>query len=67
MDSKKLKDLKPGQFFTRKPIDAPTEKQVYVRCAYDRTQKKYECQSFSDISRCIYLKGETEVYTDFIF
>ena len=67
MDPKKLKDVRPGQFFTRKPIDAPKEKQVYVRGAYDRAQKKYECQNFADISRCIYLKGETEVYTEFIF
>ena len=63
----KLKELKPGAFFTRKPVDAPTEKQVYVRGAYDRAQKKYECTSWADTSRCIYLKGETEVYTDFIF
>ena len=63
----KLKDLKPGAFFTRKPVDAPKESQVWVRGAYDRAQKKYECTNFADISRCIYLKGETDVYTYFIF
>ena len=62
-----LRDLKPGQFFTRKPIDAPKESQVWVRGAYDRSQKKYECTNWADTSRTIYLKGETNVYTDFIF
>ena len=63
----KLKDLKPGAFFTRKPIDAPKESQVYVRGAYDRTLKKYECTKWNDTSKSINLKGETEVYTYFIF
>ena len=63
----KIKDLKKGDFFTRKAIDVPTEKQVFIRGDYDRTQRKYECQRFDDISTCIYLKPETDVHTDFIF
>ena len=63
----KIKDLKKGDFFTRKAIDVPTEKQVFIRGDYDRAQRKYECQRFDDISACIYLKPETDVHTDFIF
>ena len=62
-----LRDVKPGQFFTRKPIDAPKESQVWVRGAYDRSQKKYECVRFDDICQCCYLRGDTEIYTDFVF
>lgn len=63
----KVKDLKKGEFFTRKPIENPTENQVYIRGDYDREYKRYRCDKFSDISKDILLKGETEVYTDFTF
>ena len=63
----KLKDLKIGEYFTLKPIENPTEKQVFIRGEYDRTEKKYECGRFDDISYTRYLKGDTEVYTDFTF
>lgn len=63
----KLKDLKIGEYFTLKPYSEPTEKQVYIRGEYDRTEKKYECGRFDDISYTRYLSGKTEVYTDFIF
>lgn len=62
-----VKDLRPGDFFTRKPVAVPTEKQVWARCGFDRAQKKYECMNYEDANRFIYLKGETEVFTDFIF
>lgn len=62
-----LKNVKPGRFFTRRPIDAPKESQVWVRCNYDRILKKYECINWADIGRTVYLKGDTKVYTDFIF
>lgn len=67
MEAKKLKDLKPGAFFTRKPIEEPKENQVYLRGAYDRAQKKYECTNFGDMNKVIYLKGETIVYQGFTF
>ena len=67
MEGIKLKNLKQGEFFTRKPIESPKESQVFIRRAYDKAQKRYECQRFSDISECLYLKGETTVYVDFIF
>lgn len=63
----KLKDLKRGEYFTLKPIDEPTEKQVYIRGDYDRAERKYECIKFSDVNYCRYINGEKEVYTDFVF
>lgn len=62
-----VKELKKGEFFTKKPIENPTERQVFIRGEYDRTQKKYECTRFDDVSACCYLKAGTEVYTDFTF
>ena len=38
----KLKELKQGDWFTLKPIEAPKESQVYIRGEYDRTEKKYD-------------------------
>ena len=63
----KLKDLKIGEYFTLKPYSEPTEKQVYIRGEYDRTERKYDCGKFCDISYSRYLKGNTEVYTEFTF
>ena len=63
----KLKDLKQGEYFTRKPNEYPTDKQVLVRGEYDRTSKRYSCLHFDDINNEILLKGETLVYTDFTF
>lgn len=63
----KLKDLKIGEYFTLKPIEEPKENQVYIRGEYDRTEKKYECGKFSDISYTRYINGDREVYTDFTF
>ena len=65
----KLKELKRGEYFTRKPMHEKEAKpsQVYIKEDYDRSTKKYWCQKWDDISRGIELKGDTEVYTDFIF
>ena len=63
----KLKNLKKGEYFTLKPIEEPKENQVYIRGEYDRTEKKYECGKFSDISYTRYIDGDREVYTDFTF
>lgn len=62
-----VKQLKKGEWFTLKPISEPKENQVFIRGDYDRTEKKYECGKFSDISYSRLLKGDTEVYTDFVF
>ena len=63
----KLKDLKQGAFFTRKPIAAPKESQVWIRGGYDRSSGSYECTRFDDINDFRQIKGETEVYTEFVF
>lgn len=62
-----IKELKKGEFFTRKPIENPTERQVFIRGEYDREQKKYECMRFDDCSAAVYLKGSAAVYTEFTF
>ena len=63
----KLKDLKRGEYFTLKPIAEPKESQVYIKDEYDRSEKKYLCGKFSDISASRLLKPDTTGYTDFTF
>lgn len=63
----KIKDLKKGAFFTKKPVDNPKESQVWIRGEYDRSEKKYECTRFDDISCSCFLPGSKEVFTDFTF
>lgn len=63
----KIKDIKKGEFFTLKQIDNPTEKQVYVRGEYDRSEKKYECWRWDDICSTRLYKGDKEVFVDFTF
>lgn len=63
----KLKELKKGDFFTKKPIEFPTERQVWVRGDYDRSEKKYECCRFSDVNDYQYIKGDKEVCIEFEF
>ena len=64
----KLSELKKGEYFTRKPLEYPTDHQVLVRGDYDRSSKRYENPHFDDFgSNGVMLKGSTIVYTDFIF
>ena len=67
MEEKLLKDLKKGEFFTRKPLENPKETQVLIRGEYDRAAKKYEITRFSDFCDTAYLKGTAKVYTGFTF
>lgn len=62
-----LKQLKNGDYFTLLNIREPRESQVYIKGDYDRSEKKYCCGIFSDISRYRMLKPTTIVYTDFTF
>ncbi|MBR0340959.1 MAG: hypothetical protein IJH64_01645 [Oscillospiraceae bacterium] len=62
-----VKQLKRGEWFTLKPIENPTESQVYIRGDYIRETKRYECQLFDDISAFRYFKGDKEVFTEFTF
>lgn len=63
----KLKDLKKGEYFTLKPIAAPSEYQVCIKGEYDRSAKKYDCGCFHDISLNRLIDGNRTVYTDFVF
>lgn len=58
-----VKALKPGTFFKL----SPTSRQVYIRGAYDRCLRKYECQKYDDINAWQHLRGDRKVYTDFTF
>lgn len=62
-----VKELKKGEYFTLKPIEYPTDRQVYIRDDYDRSEKKYMCLRCDDISYSRLLKPSTIVYTDFIY
>lgn len=63
----KLKDLKRGDYFTKKDISEPTESQVFIRGEYCREDKKYIVYRFSDVNDFQLMKGDKEVFTDFCF
>lgn len=67
MVQKKLKDLKKGEWFTLKPIENPTENQVYVKGDYVRSDNRYECSKWSDFCYTRYFLGNKLVYVDFTF
>lgn len=62
-----IKELKRGEFFTKKPIEYPTESQVWVRGDYDRASKKYECYRWDDVNHTCLIKATTQVFTDLVF
>lgn len=62
-----LKDLKKGEFFTRKPIEYPKESQVWIRGEYDRSTRRYECTRFDDCCRTMMIPGNKDVFTEFTF
>lgn len=63
----KLKDLKPGDMFTKKNIPEPKEHQVWIKQAYDRSAKKYEIMRWDDICDTQLMDGNKEVFVDFTF
>ena len=63
----KLKLLKKGEFFTRKPIENPSKKQVLIRGEYIRGTGKYEVTHWDDVNNWYCLNGETLVYIGFTF
>lgn len=63
----KIKDLKKGEYFTKKPIENPKESQVWIRGDYDRGTRQYECTNFADICKTCSMRGDKEVFTDFTF
>ena len=63
-----LKDLKKGEYFTIKPIEEPTDSQVFKKGDYDRAEKKYDCAQCSDIwGAGRQFKGTKKVYIDFYY
>ncbi len=67
MKATTISKLKVGQYFTFKPIEEPTEKQVYVRGDYDKSIRKYEYYNFADVCFLNFAKRDRIVYVDFIF
>lgn len=63
-NSRPLKDLKKGAWFTLKPIAEPTESQVWVKGDYDRIDKEFCCHSLDDINRERFFKATRLVYDD---
>ena len=61
MDSKKLKDIKKGEFVKRK-IDSKT---VFIRGEYCRYEKRYELIDVEDINRILYFKGNINFFIGF--
>ena len=63
----KLKELKRGDFFTKRSIPAPGEAQVWVRGEFDRSARRYCCHRWDDINTFCLLDGSREVFCDFVF
>lgn len=62
-----IKELKQGDYFTKKAIEYPTENQVWVRGEYCREAKKYFVYRFSDVNDSTLMSGTKEVFVDFVF
>ena len=58
-----LRELKKGTYIKRKENSS----EVYKLIGYDRSEKKYCLQAYSDISKFIYLNGKTVVFVGFDF
>lgn len=52
-----------GEFIKRNEA----AKTVYVRGDYVREKKAFECYSFDDINKFIYIKADKTVFVDFDF
>ena len=67
-ETKRIKDLKRGEFFTLKDYgDDPDTARVYIRGEYDRSERKYEVTKFDDFCDARLMKGERVVFTGFTF
>lgn len=68
MEQKKLRELREGEFFTLNDHgEEPDEKYVYIRGAYERSERKYEVSKFSDYNATRFLRGDRVVYVGFTF
>jgi hypothetical protein len=58
-----IKAVKQGEYIKRK-ADA---KAVYIKGAYDRSTKTYECTDTDDINKQIYIKADKPVFIGFTY
>jgi hypothetical protein len=58
-----VETIKPGAFVRRNPTAAKT----YTRGAYDRTERAYMLNDCDDISRCIWVRKGTALFTEFTY
>ena len=61
-----LKQVKPNDWFTLKPIPEPKESQVWIKNFYNREDRTYTCTRY-DGGGERYFKGDRKVYVDFYF
>jgi len=62
-----LKELKKGDFFTKKSIVYPNDNQVWIKGDWIVSMRKYACTRFSDHCDIQYITPSKEVFTDLIF
>jgi len=68
MNETKLKNVKPGDFFTLTPHEEPTERQVWVMDGYDRSTRQYEAHRFTDVNHGLANgDGNRTVFVGFTF
>ena len=67
METRTLKQLKKGEWFTLKSIENPNDTQVWIKGGYDRASKTYSCINFSDINRERFFKAGKAVFIGFTF
>lgn len=58
-----IKSAKPGEYIKRK-ADAQA---VYIKGAYDRATKSFECIDANDMNRQIYIKADKTVFVGFTY
>ena len=63
MQNVTIKSVKPGDYIKRKE-DAKT---VYIKGAYDRATKSFECADTDDMNRVIYIKSDKLVFVGFTY
>ena len=63
MQNVTIKSVKPGDYIKRK-ADA---KAVYIKGAYNRATKSFECTDTEDINRVIYIKADKLVFIGFTY
>lgn len=64
--TKKLKDVRKGEFFKRLIKGQPAQ-EVYVKGEYDRAEGAYWCYKYYDVNDGRYIKASTIVNVGFTF